>query len=301
MSTNRIDYYSELKAANMYKVNKVTSGYKYYCTLLLEKCLGMYEYTGLPESLPAQQIETALIMTGWASVFNVDGFGLVTCSGGLSGVDKYYLPTDYVYAQPALGSGNRKIGKNVCIIWNNQIDKYARLGLSDLIKRYARMLADADSSIDIMMINTRAMKLNVAATKNVAKTVDDTMAKLQEGELSTIATNSLVDLYHSSDWNSSKPQQLQELLDAKQQLLSSFLAEIGVKSVNAKRERMITDEVNADDQLLTVNVEDMLQQRIEGIEDVNKMFGTNITVKRASAYEPIKIETEKEVKEDVTE
>ena len=45
-----------------------------------------------------------------------------------------------------------------------------------------------------------------------------------------------------------------------------------------------TDEVTADDQLLTINVEDMEDYRKKGIKEVNKMFGTSITVKRNPSY-----------------
>ena len=66
--------------------------------------------------------------------------------------------------------------------------------------------------------------------------------------------------------------------------MASFLSEIGVKNFTEKKERLITDEVTADDQLLTINVEDMEDYRKKGIKEVNKMFGTSITVKRNPSY-----------------
>ena len=280
------EIYTNLKQKQIYPVNSVKKGYGYYVSLLTEKANGMYKYSGLPESLPADQIELKLILDGYCAVFKHPTSGLVTCGGGLSGIDKYYLPTDFVYAQPALGSGNLKIDKNCVIIYNSSIDQYTRNGLSEIIQRSARLLADIDSSISILTINTRATKLNVAANESIARTVDAAMKKIADGEIQTINTQSLLDLYKTVDWNSEqKQQEIIELLNAKQQIMASFLSEIGVKNFTEKKERLITDEVTADDQLLTINVEDMLEYRKCGIDKVNKMFGTAVKVERNKSYD----------------
>ena len=280
------EIYTNLKQKQIYPVNSVKKGYGYYVSLLTEKANGMYKYSGLPESLPADQIELKLILDGYCAVFKHPTSGLVTCGGGLSGIDKYYLPTDFVYAQPALGSGNLKIDKNCVIIYNSSIDQYTRNGLSEIIQRSARLLADIDSSISILTINTRATKLNVAANESIARTVDAAMKKIADGEIQTINTQSLLDLYKTVDWNSEqKQQEIIELLNAKQQIMASFLSEIGVKNFTEKKERLITDEVTADDQLLTINVEDMLNYRKNGIDKINKMFNTSITVERNPSYD----------------
>ena len=279
------EIYTNLKQKQIYPVNSVKKGYSYYVELLTEKANGMYIYSGLPDSLPSDQIELKLVLDGFCVVFNHPKFGLVTSGGGLSGIDKYYLPTNFVYAQPALGSGNLIIDKNCVVIYNSSIDQYTRSGLSEIIQRSARLLADIDSSISILTINTRATKLNVAANDSIAKTVNHAMQKIADGEIETINTQSLLDLYKTVDWNSEqKQQEIIELLNAKQQIMASFLSEIGVKNFTEKKERLITDEVTADNQLLTINVEDMEDYRKKGIKEVNKMFGTSITVKRNPSY-----------------
>lgn len=262
----------------LYPVNSVPKGFQWYKHLLLEKCFGMFIYTGLPESLPAEQIETRLIMQGWCGVFKHPKFGLVTSYGGLSGVDKYYLPTMFVYAQPALGSGNLTIHKDCTIMYNSQIDQYERMGLYSLVCRYARMLADLDSSISIMTVNYRATNNNVVSTEQVAKTIDEAMKKIEMGERYTINQNSILDLYKTVPWSTENSGKIQELLLAKEKCLAAFLSEIGVKSGKDKKERMITDEAEADDQLLTINTDDLVTWRKKGVEDINKLFGTNITV-----------------------
>ena len=57
------------------------------------------------------------------------------------------------------------------------------------------------------------------------------------------------------------------------------MSQIGIKTAERKAERMLTDEVAADDAMLDANLADMLKARQRGVERVNKLFGTNISVR----------------------
>ena len=51
---------------------------------------------------------------------------------------------------------------------------------------------------------------------------------------------------------------------------------------------MVVDEVNVNSQLLLFNVADMLENRQKAIEEVNALYGTNITVDLSDEYQFIK-------------
>ena len=53
---------------------------------------------------------------------------------------------------------------------------------------------------------------------------------------------------------------------------------------NMKRERLNTQEVSASTDVLIPFVDSMLQCRVEGVKQVNEMFGTNITVSLGSVW-----------------
>ena len=91
-------------------------------------------------------------------------------------------------------------------------------------------------------------------------------------------------MYKILDMYDTKNNIITELLSAKEKILSSFLSEIGVKNTYEKKERLISDELSTNEQLLTVNTDDLLTWRKKGIELVNKMFGTHILVKRNPVY-----------------
>ena len=270
----------------MYDVKTVKRGYQFYIKFFFEKTLGMFTYKRLPESLPAIEIEKRLMWDGFGGVFDAGKkFGVVICDGGLSGIDQYYKPTEFCYAQPVLGSGTLKINDKCVIMYNTQSDIVNPYGFRELIKRYARLMADVDSSIDIQIINSRATKLNSVADSITAKSVNNAMQAIESGENYTVNQNSIIDKWVTKDWNTAHPETIEKLLDARQSILNSFLEEIGVKSINAKRERMITDEVCADNQLLMVNTDDLLYMRKLGVAQINDMFGFDIDVELNENYD----------------
>lgn len=269
-----------------YNVCDVVAGYEYYKHMLTEKCLGMFKFNNCPKNLPQEQLEKRIITDGYAIVFKHHKYGIVTSPSSIYGEDIYYLPTNATYTQVALGSGNLIIGKNCAIIYNSAIDQEQPQGLTPLIDRYARLLADFDSSIANIIINSRSQKMGMAKSANAAAALKEALTKIYAGAPATINTNTFIDMVKTLDWsdNTNIGVNVDKLLTARTKTMSDFLQEIGVKSAFEKNERLITDEVSANDQLLTINTDDMLYFRRKGIEQVNELFNTKITVEHNSAY-----------------
>ena len=285
-----------------YDVCAVTKGYEYYKHMLLEKCLGMFKYEGCPDSLPQDQIERRLITDGYAVIFKHPKYGIVTAPAALYGKDMYFMPNECTYTQVVLGSGNLKIGKDCVVVYNSQADQYAPQGLWQLICRYARMLADVDSSIENMIINTRTQKMGYAKSPSAAAALDEAINDMYNGKPAKIKMNTFIEMVKTMDWNDTQNAgvNIDKMLSSKTKILADFLQEIGVKTAFEKNERLITSEVAANDQLLTINTDDMEYCRMRDFEKVNKMFGLNIRPQHNSAYFINGNEHEKEVKQNET-
>ena len=74
-------------------------------------------------------------------------------------------------------------------------------------------------------------------------------------------------------------QGVEELWNARERILASFLSDIGIKTGVNKRSNTVDDEINADTPSLLVNIKDMLKAREEGFARVNEKFKTNWTTK----------------------
>ena len=263
-----------------YPVNRVPVGVQWWTRKLLQQCFGVFDYTGLPDSLAAEELEKR-ILTGFGAVFQHPTFGLVTAFGSLYGVNEYDHATSFIYAQPVLGSGTLTIGKDVAIIYNDSSDMTSGhpAGLMELIRRYARLLADIDSSINILTVNARQSSWDVAKSDAVAKSIEAARTKMRAGEYGTISDVGLFENFHTFPAVAANAVSMSDLLNARDALIRSFLSELGIKNAARKAERMLTDEVAADDDLLLANVQDMLEARQKGVDQVNRLFGTNISVR----------------------
>ena len=65
---------------------------------------------------------------------------------------------------------------------------------------------------------------------------------------------------------------------AQQNILKSFYNDLGVKYSTEKKERLITDEVNSENDMLLVNIDAMLENRKKACEDMKKIFNIDVSV-----------------------
>ena len=97
-------------------------------------------------------------------------------------------------------------------------------------------------------------------------------------------------------------QSLTNLIEYHQYLKAGLFNELGLNSnYNMKRESINSNESQLNDDMLHPLIDDMLARRREALEEVNAMFGLNVSVKcNVDLTEDNFDENEKEVKEDET-
>lgn len=277
---------------SLYDVSSVYNGFDYWYFKLLNYVLGIYDYEGLPESLPARELECNLILTGHATVFE-NKEQLVTTITELYGFDEYYRPDRAVYGNALIPLKNLKIGKDCEVIYNNRIrGNILRVqevdgGLSTFIRRYSRMLADMESSIENYVVNTRRVSYPTARTQQMAAALEDFHLRIAAGEQAVLTDPDYLESFRNVDLAPQRSSDgINDLLIARDKILSTFFREIGVKFVQEQKKAQLTeDEVVADEQMLLINLSDMLQERQEGLERVNRRYGINATVKINPAYD----------------
>lgn len=271
--------------ASLADVKNVMLGADYWFYKLLDYCLGIFEYKGLPEGLPAREIEANLLITGHA-VFFEDRGDLVTVPTTIYGYDKYYRPTKAIFGNVAILSKKLEFGKNSEVVFNNKIRGNVLLqqevdgGLLTYIKRYARMLADVESTFSIRLINTRATEYQIGNTQQAVEQLKAYNMQLEAGKDHVLVDKMFSDSFRTIERpNYPGLENVNDLLIARDKILSTFFRDIGVKmEYNTKRAQLTEEEVTADDQLLLISIKGMLKERREGLERVNRHFGTNITV-----------------------
>lgn len=270
-----------------FEVSDVAGGVNFWFNKLLSICLDIFDYENLPPNLPKKEIETNLLLQrdGHALIFWALEYGVVTCWSELFDYDIYYQPTMATYAQPKLGSGQKRLGKDAVVIYNNRLGSqcYTMVcdgGLRTFIGRYARMLADIDATISIYTVNQRVTDFPIAKNDKVKRSLTEFFRQLREGKNAIISDDCIIESFKSVErGNHTNGDKLNDLLIAKDKILESFFRDLGVRFYNPKKAQVTETEVESNTQLLVVNTSEMLECRQEGIEKVNGMFGTNIKVK----------------------
>lgn len=266
---------------SMYQVDDVVSGYRYYQKMLLEKAIAIYEYDGLPATIPAHEIERLLMTLGACVFVKTADYGLVVLPCTFSGVGVYPdLPPDVLWATPLVSGQARR--EDVAVGYNNS----THIGLADTIDRYSRLLADVDATFAITLYNQRIPSIPLAPDDNSAESYNAAMLANRLGITSAVVTDALLkDVQMLPVVPTSNGTKFSDIIDARENVLKIFLSELGVQYGDPKRERQTTDEIHMNTQALIVNSADMLAAREKMCVDVNARYGTNISVRINPAYD----------------
>lgn len=248
----------------------------------LAKTQSMFEYEGLPDSIPQKELERLLQTTGNAFVTSVDGV-LYALSGGKGGEpDVYGRATLYTVANPALKlSKTYDIQKDGVLIENDSNGE----SLLPLIGRYAVLHTDGLISLNTASILTRITMLISASDDKTKQSAEEFLRRIENGEFSIIGENAFfkgVNMQTAPTTNSVYITQLIELI---QYYKASMYNELGLNAnYNMKRERLNLGEVSMNVDVLLPYVDNMLKERQNAVEKINEMFDTEISVKLASSW-----------------
>ena len=264
---------------------------RHYLEYMLLRTMSMFEYDGLPDTMPKRALETYAQINGHCAIIEHEG-SLYSLFGSWGGyLNAYYLPTKYVISNPYLNIGKEfTIGED-CVIFQN--DSLYR-GLLPLFSRYATLLVENDISMKMCDINARITAIIEAQDDKTKASAVQYLKDVKDGKQGIIASTAFLDGLRTQPYGTTtQSNSLTDLIEFHQYLKASWFNEIGLQAnYNMKRESINSDEAQLNDDMLLPLVDDMLQCRIEACEKINEMFGTNISVRLASAWEDNRLELE---------
>ena len=89
-----------------------------------------------------------------------------------------------------------------------------------------------------------------------------------------------------------------DLNDLLVDLKNQFYRDIGIPNVRVKKERMLTSEIEYENELPKLNIKNQFESRKKACEEINNLFGTNWSVTCNIEFETNKsvVTTQKEEK-----
>lgn len=260
----------------------VEENYRFYFKWLLSKLEDVIVLKDVPETIDVTYLKEQLLLLGEICITDFND-KLYACIGSRGGEpNEYYRPTEFIIANPILGSKIVEIDKNGVVIFNTSADKSDMFGggLFQLVKQTATLLADNIVSINCAQINTRVEAIVTADSEAQAVAGETVLKKLYAGAPYNIVRSDMVEKININPISSSSTGgKIKELVELHQYIIAQFFQAIGIKA-NAinKKERMITDEINSQDDYLGISLLDLIESWKEGFDKVNEMYGTEIKV-----------------------
>lgn len=249
---------------------------------MLARTLQMFEYKGLPETIPQKELERLLQIKGYAFITEHEG-EIYAFSGGLGGKPGVYgEPTEIVIANPALNFNKTlNIEKDGVLINNDDM----RQGLIPLISKYVTILNENEITMILSTINRRVNNLISVNDSNTAESARKYLKGLEDGNIGYIMENRLYESLKTKTISDTNSVRLVELIELQQYIKASLYNELGLNSnFNMKRERLIKPEVEMNTSSIYPLVDNMLRCRQEAVEKINEMYGTSITVEFSSSW-----------------
>lgn len=258
---------------------------------MLTKTLSMFNYSGLPETIPEKELERILQEQGFAFIYKWDD-DIVAFSGSLSGdMDYYNNPTE-------INIANNKTKKTKTVPLNDGVlilnDDY-KLGILKLINKYNTLINENEISIVMTNYNNRVQKIISASDDHTKESAKQYLDKVVDGELAIIGESAFLEDLKVQGSNTSNNQSLSDMIELNQYLKASLLNELGIQAnTNTKKERLITAEVAQDKELLYPLVNNMYNNRVDGVNAINEKFGLDVSVDYGSVWKDRNVEDEVE-------
>ena len=247
---------------------------RFFQRYLLQEAISVFKWS-MPGTWSKDYFLYTLYTYGFVAIINTNKYGVIPQMCGLRGYDVFYRPTNAIITNPLLtGILEPRIGTQ-CTLIKLQPD-YG--GIMDLVTKYADIMA---MTMQTAGCNIQASKLayvftaeNKAGAESFKKMYDaiangDAMvvqdAKLKRSDGSNaleMFTNNLRNNYVAGDM----------LVDL-QKWRNMFCTEIGIPNANTeKKERMLSDEVNANNQETYTKADMWLEELKEGCKQAVNMF-----------------------------
>lgn len=252
----------------------------YFRRYLMQKAISVFKWN-IPETWDKDYFLYTLYGYGYCAVIDTDEFGVIPQWGALGGYNVFYHPTYIIITNPLIkGLKRPTIGKD-CTIIKLQPDYGS---ITDLVNYYADMLALCAESVGINMLNSHVSTVFPAANKTIAESYKKMYDKIASGEPAVVVDKNLFSDTGDPTWtpfqaNLQQTYIADKILADMRKIEAMFDTDVGIPNANTdKRERLVTDEVNANNVETATRCELWLENLKECCERTKDMFGISVSV-----------------------
>lgn len=280
--------------------------------------ISIFEWQNLPDSMDARRIELALFERGQCAFLKDEFYGLINTNVNSGGkLNIYGLPTmlkcyAYTYHTIRKNWSGVKVEEDSnedledAILVMNTWERYPTVSA---IQLYCMRLADTQRAIDT---NIKMQKYPYLLTTSTNQRLTmENMYQQIDGNYPAIYIDKNFDLNSIRTIETEAPYVADKLNMYKTEILNEALTFLGINNLYRKKERLITDETDQNNEYINLNLQSFLIPRQEACDKFNQRYNQNIQVKVRSdihnlikevdsAFEDVRKKFVKEKVEEIT-
>lgn len=253
---------------------------------LLQDRLSMFDWN-LPDTIKPEIFESILATNGVAPIYKYKG-ELYTGLGSYCGETVNFLQTEFQCENTGVCSFHGTVDKDVAVCWNNNTRTP-----DSLLMLFSSILSEVDVSERINVIFSRFLRIPKAHDNKEKSAIESAINAIITGKVEAIVSDNIHEILTDTDSDNQfldlvdvkEVDKLQYLNQYRDNILKRFYQRYGQgMQTTAKLAQQTTDELHGSDTVAMILPEIMLAQRQKFCEQVNSMFGTDISVKFSKCW-----------------
>lgn len=290
-----LNYYNAQRSPSTVHV-KNTRLRRYFRKYLFQKAISVFKWN-LPDEWDRDYFLYTLYGLGYIAIVDTDEYGVICQGGALGGYNLYYRPSYIIITNPLLrqtltcsidrsteSAADRaftSVSKKECVLIKLQPDYSS---IMDIVGYYADQMALASESMGINLLNIKSGTVFGAESKAKAESFKKMYDMLSDGDPAVVIDKQLLDDQGKPVWfpftqNIKESYVVSDLLSDMRKIEAMFCTDIGIPNANTdKRERLISDEVNANNVETSSRCEMWLEEIRKGLTKANEKYKLNLTV-----------------------
>lgn len=256
-----------------------SASYIDYCERFERLALSRFEWINLPVGMNAEFLEYCLYYFGQAALLNTATMGFInTQATSSSSLNLYHLPTQ-MHCYSLNIDLSRKVFNNMKVPENPEDygilvqNNWKSIPTVSTLNLYAYRLANVERTCDVNL-NAHKSPIIIKTTDKLLLTFQNLWQKWTGNQPMIMADKSLFEQdYPFEVINTNVPYIIDKLQDYKKEIWNEALTFLGINNILVdKKERLITQEANANNELINYNLQSYLLFRKRACDNFNKLF-----------------------------
>ena len=271
-------YTSQIKPGMIHSRNTTLTWF--FERILTQRLFSVFEYD-LPEEWDKDYFLYVLWLYGFGAVINTDKYGVIFQQCTLSGYNVYYRPSRVIVSNPLLQTKELTINKDCALL--KCAPDYR--GVYDIVSYYADQMAVLMEAFGVNAYSSNFSWIFAADNAAMAESFKKMFDQVTSGNPAVAVDKKLFNENGDPRWiqfdqNLKNNFIGKDILECMATIDNMFCTAIGLPNSNyEKRERLLVDEINANNSQTRALADVWMETIKHGMDVANDMFGLSLDIR----------------------